>query len=179
MKSKFILLTFLAGVFATDAFCMESEDIFPPDVTNYQGKGPIGKWKLKKEDIYFMEKDINDKKKIRIGEPLYPYHAWIKYKDQYPLHCIFITADGKTKVSFVMSEGKNGPIDSKNYHFEKTTNLGLIKSPYLNSKTQEDEGHKFDAWEGKKFWTSMPNDLPVNTFPIIFKYGKTIKGEEK
>jgi hypothetical protein len=181
MKFKFMLLTFLAGVFASSGgFCMENDkdDILPPNVANYSGKGPIGKWNPKKEDIFVQERGLNDKKKIQIGEPLYPYHAWIKYEDKggCPLHCIFIAADCKRKVSFVLSEGENGPIDPKKYVFEKTTNLGLIKSPYLNRKTNGDEGHKFDAWEEKKFWDQMPNNLPVNTFPMVFKY---VGSEEK
>lgn len=176
MKMNFISLTFVLSMIASKAFCMENNDIFPPDVENYDGKSRIGGWRLKKPNVY-------EEQAIPVGEPLYPYHAWIKYndKDNLPLHCIFYTLHedrkGKALVSFVYDE----PVDPTQYRFERTTDVNhLIKAPYTNDKTGKIEGEKFDAWnlqetEGskkdqKKNWDPMPDHVRANHFPAVFRY---------
>lgn len=158
MKSKFILFTFLAGILTSEVFSME--DIFPPDVRDYDGKSRLGAWKLKDPDRY-------EKKNIPAGEPLYPYHAWIKHKDDLsPFHCIFYTHDKKI-VSFVW-EGEI-PVDPTQYYFEDTPHA-VVKSPYRHRETAEILGAKFDVWKGIKHWDPRPIDVPVNNFPVVFKF---------
>ena len=179
MKSKFILLTFLAGLFGSNAFCMD-RNIAPPNFEEgYNGRSSLGVWRLKKPDLY-------EKKGIKPGEPLYPYHAWIKHedKDNLPLHVIYYTLDenkkAKTLVSFVCDKDENGAlIDPKQYSFERTTEVQyLIKDPYIDDKKNKITGKKFDVWNLQgtpkekqiKFWDPMPDNVPVNRFPGIFKF---------
>lgn len=180
MKSKFILLTFLACAFGSHAFCMDSEDIYFPNVEDYDGKT----WRLKKPELYA---DLyKEDGKLQPAVRLVPYHAWIKYedKDNLPLHVIFYTLDEgnkpKTNVSFVCDTVNGKPVDPTKYRFERTTAIEyLIKDPYTDDKQDNKiTGKKFDVWnlqgtpkkEQKKFWDPMPEDLPINSFPAIFKF---------
>ena len=79
----------------------------------------------------------------------------------------------------MISEWEGAVIDPKLYLFEKTTEVGLAKSPYIDHKKNECRGHKFDAWNGTKFRASIPENVPVNTFPIIFKFLETSERETK
>lgn len=186
MKSKFILLTFLACAFCSNAFCMDREDIYSPNVENYNGKT----WRLKKPELYAALYQEDGKLKPEVS--LVPYHAWIKYedKDNLPLHVIFYTLGEdkkpKTNVSFVCDNVNGKPVDPTKYRFKRTTDIKyLIKDPYRDDKQDNKiTGKKFDAWnlegtlkkEQKKFWDPMPEGLPVNSFPVIFEYHE---GSEK
>ena len=105
------------------------------------------------------------------GKPNQPKLFLDNQPDLKPKPKIFCTKDQK-KVSFVMKELNGVPIDPKKYRFEKTTaQLGLVKSPYIEAKTNKDRGHKYDVWEGKKFWDLKPEDgAQISGFPVIFKY---------
>lgn len=168
MKKRYVFILLLLGIIGRDySFASEREDIVAggdisaPNVDNYDGKSDIGPWKLRDKDIY-------EQKKIPEGAKLYPYHMWILYDADREdnLQSIFLT-DKRKKVVFYTHVQ-----DPKNYTFEYIPGMegqGLLTSPYIDSKTDEIKGDKFDASSGVKFWKFKPESA-LTSFPVIFKH---------
>lgn len=190
MKSKFVLLAFIACAFTNRAFCMEG-DILLPDLTNWDGKSDIDGW-------------VPDPKRITkapAGMDWYVYHLWIlnpregrlgrfctKGRDEYPLHVILKSPQGYT-MSFCKKVDKGQAINPLEFYFEEDPEEKgwfVIKSPYL--KEGGASGHKFDAWCGKKAFKNtqgmidVPSDLHLkpNQFPksAVFRVFSKINKEE-
>lgn len=188
MRRIFVLLSLATFAFQPPTYCMEDLDIYPPNLSKWDGESVIDGWVPD-------QKRATAFKEAQEKPDLYLYHMWIlnpqegekekfctRHEDAYPLS-IVIKSLGKVSLRFHKKEHNGHPIDPAQYYFaEDPDEKGFftIKDPY--HKHGGASGKKFDAWNGKKGHKNaegkrdLPNDLHIeaNTFPksAVFRFRK-------